>query len=174
MTTLYIAGSMLTITVHDLPAPQGSKRHVGNGVMIESSARVKPWREAVKHAALGALDYGRIPALMGPVVVAVTFTLPRPKGHYRTGRNAHLLRDAAPSWPSGKPDLDKLLRSTLDALVSAAVMGDDALVVHVNTTKTYPGGCIDALPHPGAVIHVYPCPTPDRFVEDVAVAGGIL
>ena len=35
-------------TVHGLPAPQGSKRHVGKGVMVESSKYVKPWREAVK------------------------------------------------------------------------------------------------------------------------------
>ena len=27
-----------------LPAPQGSKRHVGEGRMVESSKRVKPWR----------------------------------------------------------------------------------------------------------------------------------
>ena len=33
------------------PAPQGSKSHVGNGVMIESSKRVKPWRRQVAAAA---------------------------------------------------------------------------------------------------------------------------
>ena len=44
MTTFHITG----IT----PAPQGSKRHVGNGRMVESSAKVKPWREAVRQEAL--------------------------------------------------------------------------------------------------------------------------
>jgi hypothetical protein len=38
-------------TVYELPAPQGSKRHVGNGRMIESSTKVKPWRQAVIAAA---------------------------------------------------------------------------------------------------------------------------
>ena len=46
---------MITITVYGMPGPQGSKRFVGTrggrGVMVESSAKVKPWREAVKHAA---------------------------------------------------------------------------------------------------------------------------
>ena len=40
------------IPVIGMPAPQGSKRHVGNGIMIENSKRVKPWRQDVKEAAL--------------------------------------------------------------------------------------------------------------------------
>lgn len=56
----------------------------------------------------------------------VTFHLPRPKGHYRTGANAHLLRDSAPEQPSVKPDLDKLVRSTMDGLSEAGVWHDDA------------------------------------------------
>ena len=37
------------ITVEGIEAaPQGSKRHVGRGIMIESSKRVKPWRDAVR------------------------------------------------------------------------------------------------------------------------------
>lgn len=45
---------MIEITVHGLPAPQGSKRHVGRGVMVESSKNVKPWRSAVVWAAISA------------------------------------------------------------------------------------------------------------------------
>jgi crossover junction endodeoxyribonuclease RusA len=36
------------IVVRGIPAPQGSKRHVGGGRMIESSRAVGPWREAVR------------------------------------------------------------------------------------------------------------------------------
>lgn len=67
--------------------------------------------------------------LTGPVALEVTFTLPRPKAHYRTGRNSHLLRDNAPHRPDRLPDLDKLLRSTMDALTAAGVWADDAQVV---------------------------------------------
>ena len=35
----------LTFTAYGIVAGQGSKRHVGNGVMIEQSKRVKPWRD---------------------------------------------------------------------------------------------------------------------------------
>ena len=38
------------IPVIGIPAPQGSKRHVGHGIMIENSKRVKPWRQDVKEA----------------------------------------------------------------------------------------------------------------------------
>ena len=44
--------SGFSLTVYGVAAPQGSKRHVGNGVMIESSNRVRPWRQDVRFAAL--------------------------------------------------------------------------------------------------------------------------
>jgi len=38
------------------PAPQGSKTHVGKGVMIESCRNVKPWRELVAQAAMARCE----------------------------------------------------------------------------------------------------------------------
>jgi crossover junction endodeoxyribonuclease RusA len=125
--------SALVFTVYGLPAPQGSKRHVGNGVMVESSKRVKPWREDIRQAALDNLEH----PFAGPVELHAHFGLPRPKSHYRTGRNADLLRDSAPRFPAGKPDLDKLLRAVMDALTSAGAWADDAQVVCIQTTKDY-------------------------------------
>lgn len=148
--------SALSIRVHGIPAPQGSKRHVGNGVMIESSKKVKPWREAVKWAAIDSLDrtraVDRFDLRTLPVAVVVTFYLPRPKGHYRTGRNANLLRDAAPQHHATKPDVDKLIRSTLDAIGEAGVWRDDSQVAQVTAVKTYAGD----LHAPGAHIEIRP------------------
>lgn len=145
----------LVVNVHGLPAPQGSKRHVGRGIMVESSKRVKPWREAVKHAALDVLSLNNAddyPFGTEPVGITATFYLPRPKGHFRTGRNAHLLRDAAPDYPATKPDIDKILRSSLDALGEACVWRDDSQVVHVVARKEYgtPGAHFEiaAMPRP--------------------------
>lgn len=49
----------LRIVVYGQPAPMGSKRFMGTrggkGVLVESSKAVKPWREAVKHAAIAAI-----------------------------------------------------------------------------------------------------------------------
>lgn len=125
----------LVVEVVGLPAPQGSKRHVGRGVMVESSKRVKPWREDVKQAALDVLvePFGR----GVPVRVEVVFYLPRPAGHYGSGRNADHVRLSAPTFPAGRPDVDKLLRSTLDALGTAGVWHDDSQVVEVLASKVY-------------------------------------
>ena len=123
---------MTTIRVFGTPAPQGSKRHVGNGVLIESSAKVKPWRQDVRAAALEADAH-----FDGPVSLTVGFLLRRPASHFRTGRNAHLLRDSAPAYPGKKPDIDKLLRSTLDGLGESGIWRDDAQVVRVRAEKLY-------------------------------------
>lgn len=142
----------LELVVHGTPAPQGSKRHVGNGIMIESSVKVKPWRQDVKHAVLVELEGQPLtPMFAGPVFVSVVFYLARPKGHYRTGRNADMLRDSAPSLPVTKPDLDKLLRSTLDALGEAGVWRDDSQVTTAYASKVF----ADRRP-PGADICVAP------------------
>lgn len=153
---------MLTITVYGTAGPQGSKRHVGNGVMVESSHKVKPWREAVKYAALDVATAGgdTRPAIELPVVVSMTFSFARPKGHYRTGRNAHLLRDGAPRYPTSRThgDISKLARSTEDALVDSGVLHDDSLIVnYTRLAKVWAGcGAQDALGIPGAVIRITP------------------
>ncbi len=135
----------MKITVYGLPAPQGSKRHVGNGIMVESSKNVKPWREAVKWAALMACK-GRPDSnpgiTTGPIDVEMVFTMPRPKS---------AKRDAV---PSNRPDLSKLIRSTEDALTDIGAWEDDARVVRCLALKVYPGQHPDALEVPGAVIRI--------------------
>lgn len=144
--------SRLSFTVLGTPAPQGSKRHVGNGIMVESSKLVRPWRDTIAWTAHEALA-GAQP-LAGPVNVNVTFLLPRPKSHYRTGKHDAELRTDAPVWSPKKPDLDKLLRALLDALTTAQVWGDDSQVASVHARKVYaPHGQL-----PGAHIVVQPLP----------------
>lgn len=148
---------MLEIIVYGRPAPQGSKRHVGNGIMIESSKAVKPWRDDVKNAAENTIaeQLGTIYPLDAPLVVRMVFTAARPKSHFRTGRNAHLLRDNAPARPAGIPDLSKLIRSTEDALTAAGVWRDDARVVeYERTAKVWIGEDLEALDAPGVRITI--------------------
>lgn len=128
----------IAIKVHGTPAPQGSKRHVGGGRMVESSKKVKPWREAVETAAQAAVHaLPHFQTFTGPVRVRVDFTIERPRSHFRSGRFAKLVKDTAPDYVSVKPDIDKLLRSTFDALSTAGVWKDDNLAAIVTTTKTY-------------------------------------
>lgn len=136
--------STLELDVFGTPAPQGSKRGFYNQrtarvQMVESSNKVKPWRQDVKTAALAAISAQptRWEPYVDDVILEVTFYLPRPAGHYGTGRNAQQLKDSSPRRPSKKPDLDKLLRSSLDALGEAGVWRDDSQVVAILARKHY-------------------------------------
>lgn len=121
------------------PAPQGSKRHVGNGVMVESSKYVGTWRQAVTAA---ALDVRPAEPLDGPLHVVMAFTLARP-------RSAPKRRE----WPDTMPDLSKLVRATEDAITDAGIWADDARVVSCAASKVWWPHQL-ALPVPGCVVAV--------------------
>ncbi|MEU9033834.1 RusA family crossover junction endodeoxyribonuclease [Streptomyces sp. NPDC048352] len=160
----------LVVVVRGLPGPQGSKRHVGGGRMIESSAKVKPWREAVVWAAVAARTRNKgFTKLDGPLAVDMVFTFDRPKGHMGSGRNAGLVRPSAPVRPHVKPDLSKLVRSTEDALTTAGVYGDDALIVeyrqlgkHYTTDHGVVPGVLDG---PGCTVRLWPIERPKAVEE---------
>lgn len=110
----------LLFRVNGLPAPQGSKRHVGGGRMIEASKKVGPWREAVKEA-VSLLSFTPFD---GPLFIDIQFFVQKPKTVKR-------------ERPTVPPDLDKLVRGLFDALTIANVWMDDALVVEVTASKSY-------------------------------------
>lgn len=153
---------VMEFAVYGTPGPQGSKNFMGVtsggfGKMVESSKKVKPWRDAVRADAIQARQV--LPGFVlldEPLCVEMVFTSVRPKSHYRTGRNAHLLRDQAPLRPVAKPDASKLCRSTEDALTDAGVWKDDARVVeYTRLAKVYAGEDKDALDSPGVLIRIY-------------------
>jgi crossover junction endodeoxyribonuclease RusA len=130
--------AMISFFVYGLPAPQGSKKHVGRGIMVEQSKHVKPWRSAVAAAYHDWWEAnGKPEPLEGPVVLEVVFYMPKPK----SARKCDVV-------PAKRPDLSKLLRSTEDALTGAAY-GDDGQITDAHVSKSY------AAPHVGASIRIY-------------------
>lgn len=129
----------IAIRVHGTPIPQGSKvaNRFGNGVRDSNAAKLWPWRDHVEGTAKDTCRYHD--TVTGPVRVWLRFALERPPSHYRTGRNAHLIKDSAPAHPVSKNDIDKLTRAVLDALTTAGVWTDDGLVVDVRARKFYAG-----------------------------------
>lgn len=117
------------------PAPQGSKRYLGPGKVVESSKRVAPWRADIRRAAEAAMQPRHEVLWAAPVYVQLDFYLARPKSHFGTGRNAQKIKESAPSWP-GRPDVDKLARAVLDAL-TGLVIADDSTVVELLASKSY-------------------------------------
>ena len=128
----------------------------GRPSMQESSKKVRPWRDAVRSdAEVARQAYGGF-TFDCPLWVDMVFTFTRPKSHYRTGRNAHLLRDGAPVRPLGYPDVSKLARSTEDALTDSGAIRDDSRIVEYRRlAKVYAGEDRDALDSPGVVIRIY-------------------
>jgi crossover junction endodeoxyribonuclease RusA len=153
----------LVITVMGKPAPQGSKRHVGGGRMIEQSQRTAPWREAVRNTAAWVLEvdadwrtrHGHPPRQRpeGPVKVEVDFCFDPPKSAPKRRR----------SWPITRSsgDVDKLLRACLDALTEAGVLRDDSQVTEVTGRKIHTDDPRAPVTAPGAVIRVWPI-TPEE------------
>lgn len=140
----------LAFEVVGIPGAQGSKRGfavrkggtpTGRVTMVESSKKVRPWRQDVKAAAERAAAADGWARHDGPVSVRLTFRFPRPKSHYRTGARSHELRPNAPHYTTSRAhgDADKLCRSSLDALVAAGILADDALVVTLRVSKIYTG-----------------------------------
>ena len=157
------------VRVYGTPATKGSMKCIGargkvkHQLVEQLEKMLTPWRALVVKGGL-ALP---VTDLVGPIGVELTVTIARPKSHYRTGRNAHLLKDSAPLWPcqEGTGDVDKYGRAVLDSLQKgkasspgAGAMVTDAQVVELVSRKCYPDtpGATDRLDRPGAVIRIYP------------------
>jgi len=132
---LDLGTNFLSVFIPGHPAPQGSKRHVGGGIMIESCKRTKPWRSDIRS---GLLDANGQPLRFfeGAVNVQLVFIMPRPLSAPK--------RTTPPA--TKKPDLDKLTRAVFDAIGSAGIWRDDSQVVGAIVTKRIAeigetGGC---------------------------------
>ena len=119
--------------VYSRAAPKGSKRHLGNGILVESSKRVKPFRTDVRFVADEAIspDWD----LGGDFHLDVLFMFRRPASHLTSKGN---LTKSAPLYPIGRNigDTDKLIRSVCDALTGVAYY-DDSQVVDVTARKRF-------------------------------------
>ena len=127
----------MTFQVLGLPAPQGSKTRMPNGCVIEGSstsgrAKTRAWRESVKDAAFAqAQAHGRFD---GPTAVTLRLRFPWPASRKKSHHGWHVV----------KPDADKVLRATLDALVHGGLLRDDALVCRLTVEARETRGWLGA------------------------------
>ena len=112
-------------------APQGSKKHVGRGIMVETCKRLKSWRKEVSLRAKLIVDE----IIEEPVEVEVVFWFKRPLKHYLPNG---MVRQSAPVYITNKNkgDLDKHCRALLDSLTKSA-FADDSQVVSLHAVKKY-------------------------------------
>jgi crossover junction endodeoxyribonuclease RusA len=108
------------------PAPQGSKKHVGNGRLVEVSKKIAPWRTAIAKALKTQKPAEMLP-MDGALFCAVEFWLPRPTSHPKTKL----------TLPVGPPDVDKLGRGALDPLTQNGIIHDDSRIIDLLTSKRF-------------------------------------
>ena len=99
----------------------------------------QPYAGYMEDAARALAPYVQPEPLSGLLSASLGFQIPRPPSHYRSGRNAHLLKDSAPEHPAGprSGDLDNYCKAILDALQSAGIIEDDGLVMELTCAKDY-------------------------------------
>lgn len=126
----------ITFRVHAIPKPQPRPRATirGKHAAVYNPSDADDWKGSVARA---AMKHRPDEPIAYPVYLTIEFVLPRPRGHYGTGRNAGILKPSAPFWCATKPDLDNLEKSVMDALTDIGMWDDDSLVVEKETSKCY-------------------------------------
>jgi Holliday junction resolvase RusA-like endonuclease len=134
---------MLNFKVTGTPAPKGSSRAclIGGKPTIvpnsstENARKQRSWSSEVATAGAEAMaTVGRGPLSHVPVSVVLQFVMVRPSGHL-SKKDGSVLK-SKPRRPATKPDLDKLVRCTLDAL-AGIVFDDDSRIVRIVASKHY-------------------------------------
>lgn len=115
------------------PAAQGSKKSIGNNMMVEQSWKVDPWRKFVAEQVRLVMLSEEAFSLQ-PIVADFTFYLPRPQSHFRANG---MVKETAPRYPITQPDVDKLARAIMDAATAGSAWDDDSRVVDMHSCKRY-------------------------------------
>lgn len=131
--------SEISFTVMGRPQQKGSKQVVRNPgsrrgwVLLDMNPNARQWATQVSATARGAYQG---PLIRDGVMVTAYFFFARPRSHFGTGRNQHIVKSSSPPRMISTPDLDKLCRATLDAL-TGVIFKDDAQIVRLATGKEY-------------------------------------
>ncbi len=134
---------MINFTVYGHPQTAGSKRAFivrtktgkQRAIVTDDNAKGKDWKGDVKQAAAAFVQGGQA-LLQGPLRLSLVFWLPRPTGHYGSGKNAAVLKPSSPPKPKSKPDVLKLARCVEDAL-TGVLWVDDAQITSEQLAKRY-------------------------------------
>lgn len=141
-------GIGIAFQVFGTPHPKGSMKLLLRPrpcIVPDSSTELRHWANAVAASAMVArgspVRGGAIAFVNRPLALDLTFVLERPKTVKR-------------AFPSVTPDLDKLVRATLDPL-TGLIWDDDSRVVDIRARKTYDGAAY-GLRGTGAIVDVWP------------------
>lgn len=120
------------------PVPRRPNGSIVVVVKNDAGPDEEAWVKAIRLAAADGMRRRGLELLPRgcPVAIAMTFYKERGVGHYGTGRNAGIVKASAPACPAVLPDVDKMMRSALDAL-TGVVYEDDGQVIGGPIWKAY-------------------------------------
>lgn len=135
---------ILSCTVYGKAQTQGSKRigrarGTGKPIILDDSAKSRPFRQEVAHAMLAAAKAAGLERPMdGAVAVTLMVSVARPLSHYGTGKRSGILKPSAPVHPATGGDLDKIARLVLDA-GTGIWWKDDRRIARLDISRLYDG-----------------------------------
>jgi Holliday junction resolvase RusA-like endonuclease len=115
------------------PKPLQRHRHFTRG---KFSGSYDPSKSDKNKLCLLSAQYAPNKPFDCPLMVNYTFGFKRPKNHYRTGKNSHLLKKSVPTYHTQKPDKSNLEKLVEDAF-NKLFWKDDSLIVCGNSQKIW-------------------------------------
>ena len=124
---------MIQFTIVGKPVALKRHRPSARGGYYDPSSKDK------KQIWLQIAKYKPKQPLKGSIYLKLTFYMPRPKHHYRTGKYKHILKDRCKDVsPTGVPDLDNLIKFYSDLLnMNKVFYIDDSQICVIQAEKKY-------------------------------------
>ena len=116
-------------TIHFEPVSLKRHRHRLHGGTYDPSKKEK--EEFVK-----LIENLPSEKMTKPIKCILNFYSTRPKNHYKTGKNSHILKESAPKYNVNNKDLDNMVKFVLDAL-NEKLYNDDSQIIEITCTKSY-------------------------------------
>ena len=119
------------------PKPQGRPRAFSRGGFSKVYSPMTEWKEKVQYHSEKQIELSKF-FQNEALEVELKYYFKHPKSHYRTGKNAGLLKDwARTEKVTKRPDLDNLNKAILDAMQTAKLINDDSYIVKLTSSKEY-------------------------------------
>jgi Holliday junction resolvase RusA-like endonuclease len=119
------------------PRPRAFARKMGGKYVarVFESGTAEGWKSCIAQAAAPVRPAA---PFTGPILLKLTFHMPRPRGHFVGSNLAKGLKPSAPVWHTGKPDNDNLQKAVMDAITQlGGFWHDDSQVARVSSRKIY-------------------------------------
>ena len=123
----------IRLTVLGEPKAQARHRHFTRGTF---SGTYDPSKD--KKESFASILQSQAPKepISDPIYLELVFYMSRPRNHYGTGKKSEMLKDSAPEYHSGRPDLDNLTKFVQDSL-NKIFYRDDSLICQLKAEKKY-------------------------------------